>query len=676
MMTRNPMSCPIPMRFALALWGLLLALACAGCAGDDSTTDVDPRPDGSYALNEIILGQDSPNLLKGISVAFDPDRREVYVASILAGHIAAVPLDGGGMSRVMEQEGDGWEVKALAFDPKRRHLWIVDKGGEEIWIVDTDSGKMLRRRDTSVDAGSNPGAYPIRSIALDASRDEIYVSRQDGDRVLVYDSALEKRKEILAGRSSQTLVWDESNDRLLVFSVPGRDSSEPGVILALPGGETSGMTEIPSPRGRGPQPKLLAVDANGAIYVAGSSLWKLNDGGGIVWEAALDLSPAAVAVSGNEVGILFRYGPANQETYVSRLSRWNRDDGRSMGSRMARYESSHVVGTVSGFAVGNGGDASITLFPAGSGEGRTIKVGSSAEDVLLTPDGQRALVLNRLGGSQLVEVDLETGTGRTLEAGAWPIRFVARPADDKLFVLSHFESKLSLFRLSDLTPLSTIPLGVRGSTTDTIAAMAADPEGRLLAALICEQGKVVLVDGAREEVRGTVAISDVALSAGPGRLQGAVDGEGDRVFVYEQKGRLLTRLDGPNFRIAATSQVIPSQTSGGGYRLKTVFYSRQLDRLLVGDQIVNPDTLQVVGRVPNVHRVVGESQGRLWGQRRGANGLEVLVTLDSGTLESLGEQSLGTTSVMSSAIWISPDQGRALVANPSASTLSLVPLLE
>ena len=248
-----------------------------------------------------------------------------------------------------------------------------------------------------------------------------------------------------------------------------------------------------------------------------------------------------------------------------------------------------------------------------------------SEDVLLTSDGERVLILNRLGGSEMIERNLQTGESRVVGAGFWPMRMAVREAEDRLYVMNHFETKLSILRLSDLEPVGELSLGLPSCIGDTIAEMAFNAEGTLLACLVCEEGKVIVVNTVDEKVINTVSLAEPNDSYGPGRFQGAVDSDQERIFVYVEKEQVLYRLDGSeNYEVGKSAVVVPGEEARTGYALSGLFYSPTKKLLFVNDLVLHPGTLKTLTTLDGVSRVVAEEEGMIYAQRRDPNGKVVI----------------------------------------------------
>lgn len=640
-----------------------------------------------FELNELVLGSSAnDNVLKGMSVVTDDAMNLAYVTGIMTDVVGVVDLATRALLRTYALSNTTQSTKKLAFDDLSRQLWCVsNKTDCTLWLTDPDSGTVLGERDISSEIGSSGGSYPIQSVVVDPLRQRFYALSNNfaGSRVLVYDSTLTLIDQILDGITVWTLRWDESNDALLALTAPKLSSGVLPQMHRLPAGDESSMTSVTLtlPAGAILNPSLFTHNAIGDLFLAsGKFVWKASGvTGNPIWVNSLANTATAIELSGTELGVLHKYGnPGSADIYVSRLSTLGAATGTSLGYGSARFEASRMDATPSagGFIVGNGGDASLSHFPKGFVNAEHFKVGSAAEDVLLTPDGERMLVLNRLGGSQLIECDLTSGLGRVVNSCDWPVRMMMRPADNELFVLSHFESKLVVHDLTTLVIKSEIPLGLPPCYTDTIMAMAGDDQGELFAALVAEQGKLVVVDGNTQTILATINMTTPALGVGPGRMNGAVD-NGDpanrRLFVYLADDETLYRYEemtSPPFQLTGTIKVVLSSGVKNSYGFRTVYYSDGMGKIFVGNVQIDPDTLMLEGFAADAHRFVGERATTLYAQHKssfGTSQLEQVYIIDGPTLATIGMETIGLTAGMDVKVHFDTGRGRMAFSMPIAS---------
>jgi DNA-binding beta-propeller fold protein YncE len=642
-------------------------LAPAGDVGVGSVIDLSGQADFGRAdgpderskepinLNYEILGQQTPNVLKGMMVAVDSDQHLGFVAGIMTNTVGIVDLTANRFIGAFAVSDATLNVAKMAYDGIHKRLWLVSGRGAYIKIVDPETRSVVAEIDTTGEAGPQTPDYPVRAIALDAERQTVYLIRRDQTtRILAYDNTLSPPREVLSDESVFSIRWDTENDRLIVLTAPRMGAGE---ILLLPRGDASLLTRIAAPAGSRRPPHLITADDEGHLFVAGESLWKIETATGTEkFRVMLPFQAAHIEVAGDEVGVLEKTAlQPSEDDYVSKLHTFSVATGALIASRPAGLESSRMAAiSGGGFLVGNAGGAEVLNFPVGASPGQTIDVGTAAEDIHFSRDGDRVFVLNRLGGSQLLEKSLITGETRILgedAIGAWPIRMATRMDEDKAFVLGHFESKLTVIGLSDLKKLRTIDLGQGHALTDTMSDLVADPAGRLLVALLAEQGKVVIVDGSTEDVLAVVELGPEVLGGGPGRMNAAVDADTRAVYVYLADDATLYKLEESNgFQVDPTAKVelTFSRDVQQSYGFGAVYFNVRQSRVFVWNQAVNSRTLDHGPALPNIHRVVGERDGTIYAERKTPGGDEILVALDDETLEETGQLVIGNYRAMGS----------------------------
>jgi hypothetical protein len=251
--------------------------------------------------------------------------------------------------------------------------------------------------------------------------------------------------------------------------------------------------------------------------------------------------------------------------------------GALITTRKCRFEAEHLgAARDSGlFVVANGGDASLTILDTSTQPGVRVQVGSSAEDILVTTGGDRVLVLTRLGGSQLFECRLTTGAMKVVPAPDWPMRMAASTSLNKLYVYSHFQSKIAVYNLSTLVFSHDIDLSseLGPAYSDTLNDMAFDEKASLLVVLGCEQGRVVAIDTATEFVWPVITIAPPLMYGGPGRFSAAVDASNPlnrRFFLHAPEVGRIYRFEERTGFARRSSAPITHSVAPGGHNMRTV----------------------------------------------------------------------------------------------------------
>jgi sugar lactone lactonase YvrE len=236
------------------------------------------------------------------ALVFDPAATEptCYVAEARGGRIRRVVFSADGDARVdtltspqawglvgdLTPEFLGVQGLAIARDGG---LLIADAIGQAVHHLDlTDPSHPLK---TLVGNGGPPALTAqspmfTRPFGLATRGDDLYISEDDGDSVLLFK---EGRLQLLAGLAtskppsdgyysnahlSQPAALALAPDGSLVFADGGcrirrlRLAGQAGVVSTLAGGDVSGFADGPGKEARFLSPLGVAVDADGTIYVA------------------------------------------------------------------------------------------------------------------------------------------------------------------------------------------------------------------------------------------------------------------------------------------------------------------------------------------------------------------------------------------------------------------------
>ncbi|MBP62101.1 MAG: hypothetical protein CMJ62_11315, partial [Planctomycetaceae bacterium] len=229
--------------------------------------------------------------------------------------------------------------------------------------------------------------------------------------------------------------------------------------------------------------------------------------------------------------------------------------------------------------------------------------------------------------------------------------------------------------------ISLASYGVGSSYSDTLSDMAADPDGDLLVALQCEQGKIAIIDGAAESVLAVVDLGGPRPNDGPGRMNAAVDlsdPANRRIFVFLADDNKLYRLEESNGfvpRLEDAAEITVEHQVQQTYGFRSVYYSPLLDKVFVWNVAVDPDTLAVETTVAGVERLVGEADGVLFAQHQapaGFNRTESLVTVDAATFEIVHQQQLAETMAMDAKVHLDLSRDQVAFTRPAYSESHLV----
>ena len=527
----------------LALRAAFLACACIlGLSAEAPGQNLRPR---IFNLTERLLAG-APNILGPTSMVLDTRRGLVYVSARGYNPIAAFEIYGGrrrfltlaapdslrGTLRLLHVNSRSGALLAVAQptadrpeclyvtnpqDPQARFLARFDAGAGAFVSVETDPDvdrlfvSMGRRHILILDGSSLlpvdsiDAGFETAGIAVDSVHQRLYIAqRAPVDRVtrmlVVSTVTLERVRDT-------EYETEDVFDRVVVD--PGTQRS------ALHGG---GRMRFMDAFGRPAGEVRISGDIGDAVAVPQfNSFWFFRS-------AAVD-----------EQGLHGRFGKVYRWNFVL-----NSLDSAVLGldaQRLVYYPATREV------AVLNQGSSAIDVLNAGDlSLRRTLSMGHSLEDVLLSADGYTLYVTNALGSGYTVTLfETRSSAANVMRAGPWPVRLIRDPATHEVILLNHFQNTLrfvdsTLFIAADTLLLSN----VFENRTNALPSLAINPNGIALLTLP-EQASMVLVQTAARRVLRTERISGYRFTGedGAGALQAAFTSDGLRFGVLALRSRTL-----------------------------------------------------------------------------------------------------------------------------------------
>ena len=259
----------------------------------------------------------------------------------------------------------------------------------------------------------------------------------------------------------------------------------------------------------------------------------------------------------------------------------------------------------------NTGDGSISIFDLNN-QNRKIKdidVGTSIDEILLNPKTGGLYIRNRLGGSSLYYYDTLTGdiikilnenTVSDKGIGVWPTKMILD--DDKLYVLSHYGSRIDVINTTTNTVVSHIPLNLSYKPrTDGMSTMAMDKKRKVLYAAFPELGELAVVDAKNLVQVRKINIEGYDKSIiNPARIVLVADEEQNKLFVYLSEEHTLNVYNGKNYTL---EKKISSIDSNGVERISILNQEKKI--LYMGNKALSATTLEIERIFPRGNRVVG-----------------------------------------------------------------------
>ena len=180
----------------------------------------------------------------------------------------------------------------------------------------------------------------------------------------------------------------------------------------------------------------------------------------------------------------------------------------------------------------------------------SIDIGTSIEDIIAHPDGDKVYIVNRLGGSQILVYTKSTDSVKQIDVSNWPTRLALDEDRRELYVYSHFASKVDIIDIDSNTFVSSIDLtdsGVEQGRTHFIPEITYDQGRNALFIAIPEQGLIVEVNTSSQTVtqikNDFTSVDDDNSNSNVGTVQVAVDGYSRKLIVYYRDEKLLKVLN-------------------------------------------------------------------------------------------------------------------------------------
>lgn len=162
--------------------------------------------------------------------------------------------------------------------------------------------------------------------------------------------------------------------------------------------------------------------------------------------------------------------------------------------------------------------------------------------------------------------------------------------------------------------------------TDKAGVLAHDPDRSLAAVLYPDE---LLVADLKDAVLWRVPAEADALAAG-----------GGRVYLWSAAQNTVTARDARSGALLGAAQLPAPPRRRGALRTRNLFYDPTTDRLFCGRDILDGETLALMGRIDGIDQVVHADQRLIVGQKASRDGTASAVLLDPTALTLLARTPL------------------------------------
>ncbi len=292
----------------------------------------------------------------------------------------------------------------------------------------------------------------------------------------------------------------------------------------------------------------------------------------------------------------------------------------------------------------------------------TIYVGASPEGVTFSPDGRKAYVANKAGGSiSMINAAANYMVTTTILDYSVPVQGVAASPDGKRVYAANGSNGIKVLDAAKLTVLDTIPVNAGGGSQVNPQGLAISPDGRLLYVSDNHDGGAATV----LDISTKSVIASFSLGTGSMPLGIAPSPDGTHAYIAFSGLNEIEVFD--PFSNSVTD-AIPVGSRPVGIAVtpngQKIYVSNELDNTVsVYDTTTNQMTIKPVGVAPE-------------GLAMSPDGSHVYVANSgSGTvsvISTASDQVVGTITVGSRPLGIamSPDGKRAYVTNSTGNSVS------
>lgn len=248
----------------------------------------------------------------------------------------------------------------------------------------------------------------------------------------------------------------------------------------------------------------------------------------------------------------------------------------------------------------------------------SVHIGVTLDEMDISPDRNNIFIASRLGGSDVIKYDVNTLSQTRLKAGSWPCVVKTDSSLNKVFVLNHLQSTISVINPNTNSVTATINLPLNEGRGDAIAVMCYDKFLQKLFVCFPEFANIVKINAVTNGVESTTPIPGYTFntnSGGIGLLQLITAPDFNKLFCFNKGNRKCLVFN--TTTMAADSFSVNAQWNDTitSFEENCLYYDSVSNRLFIGNIIINAGNNSVAGKVSGFGRVVGinYSNSRMYG---------------------------------------------------------------
>lgn len=543
----------------------------------------------SANFKQTLLNKPFLNTLKMYGVAVDTARRVAYINSLQTDNISVINLDLrkeiGGVTNPF-----GYTLVNLEVNPANGFLLVLDSKDEI-----TTKAYLVNPLTNTTTGYYNYSSAGVGGIDFNVSSNLIY--SVDGTKIKIFDgNNLNLIDSIPTGIPLGGVKYIPTSNKLIVCS---RNLMSGSVVIkvinvatktvesthSISSSEPLGYLEIDIPR------NSLYLMGKTRIVKANLTTKEIID----TYNSTLEMKKILLNHNNEDLIILSNvYYDSNGEH-----GDWGRLYKYSFGFHT--LDSAKIGLTPNNMAIDLKGNKlvipnmasgyvdimNLSAFPMRD----PVDVAVSLDFIALSPDKSHIYFVQRLGGSNLIKYNRETKTATEFTAGSWPSVVLVDSAINRMYVLNHFESSISVFNATTCDLLGTLTFAIDEARTDAISVMTYDKLSHKIYAAFPEYGKIIVGDGLALTSDAVISIPGYVYSGGKaiGVLQIAVSPVDNRLIVAQNDSTNRVHIYNTitNAHLA-TFTVNPWPNSGTSLQHDMLKYDEVLNKFWLGNVQINP----------------------------------------------------------------------------------------
>ncbi|MBS1513415.1 MAG: T9SS type A sorting domain-containing protein [Bacteroidetes bacterium] len=243
----------------------------------------------------------------------------------------------------------------------------------------------------------------------------------------------------------------------------------------------------------------------------------------------------------------------------------------------------------------------------------SVHIGVTLDEMDISPDNNSLFIACRLGGSDIVKYNINTFAATKSKAGNWSCVVRTDSALNKVFVLNHMASTISVINPATNTVTATITLPINEGRNDAIAVMCYDKFLQKIFVSFPEFGNIVKINAVTNAVESTTPIPGFTFNpdaGGIGMLQLIIAPDFSKLFCLDKNARRLKVFNTSTMAVDSFAVAAQWNDTMSAFEENCMYYDSVSNRLFVGNIIVNAANNAILGKITGLGKVVGINQAK------------------------------------------------------------------